>query len=58
MSPLENVLLIVISYKDKYDLDFFKWTQYIKQSIIYEISAGLRPCDFCPNPAQTCLRYA
>lgn len=18
----------------------------------------LRPCDFCPNPAQTCLRYA
>ena len=30
MSPLENVLLIVISYKDKYDLDFFKWTQYIK----------------------------
>lgn len=56
--PFKQNLFVVIV--DKY---VFHPQQLEKSSNLQQFVPGvyrpvLRPCDFCPNPAQTCLRYA
>lgn len=56
--PFKQNLFVVIV--DKY---VFHPQQLEKSSNLQQVVPGvyqpvLRPCDFCPNPAQTCLRYA
>ena len=56
--PFKQNLFVVIVHK------YVFHPQQLEKAPIYSrfvpgvYRPVLRPCDFCPNPAQTCLRYA
>ena len=54
----QNLFVVIVDKYVFHPQQLGKKFQFTAGSFPEFIGPVLRPCDFCPNPAQTCLRYA
>ena len=56
--PFKQNLFVVIVHKYVFHPQQLEKVPIYSRLVPRVYRPVLRPCDFCPNPAQTCLRYA
>ena len=56
--PFKQNLFVVIVHKYVFHPQQLEKVPIYSRLVLRIYRPVLRPCDFCPNPAQTCLRYA